>query len=107
MLEPALEEYEQACNNDGDGWDDLDECLAAFAHFVFEKSGHKYLPCDFQGDLSRMILTDPEINSCTANEDFCGMPTRGKEGTRNCLNKHFAKCHDNKFCQYLNLQPVT
>ncbi len=42
ILEPWLEEFERACNNDGDGWESLDECLAAFAHYVFEKSGHKY-----------------------------------------------------------------
>jgi len=103
MLEPLLDEFELACNNDGDGWEDLDDRLSSFAHYVFEKSQHKYLPCDFQGDLSRMMLTDPEINSCTPNEDFNGIPTRGKEGAWKCLRNHLSRCDENKFCNCLKL----
>jgi len=103
-LEPFLDAYEKDCDNDGDGWEDLDDRLAAFAHFVFEKSQRQYLPCDFQGDLSKMILTDPDINSCSQDEDFNGLPTRGKAGAWRCLEKHLRTCRDNKFCRFLNLQ---
>lgn len=102
-IEIYLDDFDKACDNDGEGWDDLDDRLSSFAHYVFEKSQHKYLPCDFQGDLSRMILTDPAINSCTETEEFDGISTRGKAGTWNCLGKHLLTCKQNKFCNYLNL----
>jgi len=106
MLEPCLEDFDRACNNDGDGWENLDDRLGAFAHFVFEKTNKKFLPCDFQGDLTKMILTDPEINCCDNTEEFNGVPTRGRVGTFNCLSKHLVTCVDNKFCNFLNLKCV-
>jgi len=101
-IEPLLEEFEVACNNDGDGWENLDDRLSCFAHYVFEKSNGQFVPCDFQGDLSKMLLTDPEIN-CADDTEFCGIPTRGKVGAWRCLEKHFLTCSDNKFCNYLKL----
>ena len=43
MLEPCLEDFERACNNDGEGWENLDDRLGAFAHYVFEKTNKRYL----------------------------------------------------------------
>jgi len=106
MLEPCLEDFDRACNNDGEGWETLDDRLGAFAHYVFEKTNKRFLPCDFQGDLSKMILTDPEINSCDKSEEFNGVPTRGRVGTLNCLNKHLLTCEVNKFCNFLNLKCI-
>jgi len=106
MLEPVLEDFDRACNNDGEGWENLDDRLGAFAHYVFEKTNKRFFPCDFQGDLSKMILTDPEINSCDKSEEFNGVPTRGRIGTLNCLNKHLLTCEVNKFCNFLNLKCV-
>lgn len=42
MIEPCLEDFDRACNNDGDGWENLDDRLGAFSHFVFEKTNKKY-----------------------------------------------------------------
>jgi hypothetical protein len=42
MLEPCLEDFDRACNNDGEGWETLDDRLGAFAHYVFEKTNKRY-----------------------------------------------------------------
>ena len=42
MLEPCLQDFDRACNNDGEGWENLDDRLGAFAHYVFEKSNKRY-----------------------------------------------------------------
>jgi hypothetical protein len=45
MLEPCLEDFDRACNNDGEGWENLDDRLSAFAHYVFEKTSKRYPFC--------------------------------------------------------------
>jgi len=105
IIEPKLYNFEKITNNMGDGVEDLNDMLSAFAHFVFVESGNKYVPCDFQGDESNMQFTDPEINTWDdEHPEFLGEENNGKRGAKDCLSYHLSEnCINNKYCTALQL----
>jgi len=103
-VEPKLDEFDRITDNLGGGVEDMSDILASYAHYTFVTSGGKYLPCDFQGDETHMILTDPEVNTWGENEEFLGIENNGKHGVQLCLSYHLQhNCESNKYCIALKL----
>jgi Alpha-kinase family len=106
IFEPLIQPFYKYTSNIGWIWKDDGkrtsiECLEAFCHYTYHKSGGNMIVCDLQGLYkvnwfaffkSRYVLTDPAI--CSRPRSY-GPTDMGEKGIESFFANH--KC--NKFCQ--------